>query len=453
MSLASSTPSDAPPPSWRAGTLTYTTGALLALFVWLLWGDFGFFLKERAVQPTLQIMLKKFGASDLVLALLVSSMPQAMSLILVPIVGYRSDRHRGRWGRRIPFLAVTVPVACVAMLGLAFSPVLGDWLHRFLGASSPGYGPLIVVCLGFFWFVFEFSSVICSCLFHGLITDVVPQGVIGRFYAMFRVVGLLGNITFTAMLLGHVEEYYFQIFLGIACVYALSFSLMCWRVKEGEYPPPAPPPERREWVVRTYLRECFSHSYYRWIFLAIALGYTITWPISLFVYAYAPTVGLDLGTLGKYLTAQLLLSVVQAYPLGWLVDRFHALRVNLVTLVLLLGATIWAFFWVHDARTLGLAVVIVGTLSGSWATTMLPIGPTLFPTARFATMNSALVICFSLSQMLVAPVCGLMLDRLGNDYRYMYYWAALLSAATLLATWVVYRRFRALGGPENYVAP
>ena len=131
-------------------------------------------------------------------------------------------------------------------------------------------------------------------------------------------------------------------------------------------------------------------------------------------------------------------------------NRVSALLVALACIACAAAALHWAAARpLFDIRR----VVIVGTLSGSWATTMLPIGPTLFPTARFATMNSALVICFSLSQMLVAPVCGLMLDRLGNDYRYMYYWAALLSAATLLATWVVYRRFRALGGPENYVAP
>lgn len=444
------------PKLWRVGTLVYTVGGLVALFCWLLGGDFGFFLKERAVQPTLQVLLKKFGASDLVLALLVSSLPQAMSLVLMPIIGYRSDRYRSRWGRRIPFLAFTVPIAFTAMVGLAFSPALGERLHHALGASSPGLGPLVVGALGLFWFVFEFSSLICSCLFHGLITDVVPQAVIGRFYALFRVVGLFGNMVFAGLLLGHVEAYYFQIFLGIAIVYGVSFTLMCWRVKEGQYPDPAPEvvaAEKSQWALVIYAREAFAHPYYRWIFLAVSLGWVMTWPVSLFVYAYAPTVGMDLGTLGKYQTAMLLLSVVQAYPLGWLVDKFHALRVNLATLVLLFAATVWAFFAVHDATTLGIAVVLVGSLGGSWVTTMMPLGPTLFPKARFATMNSAMAICYSVSQMIVAPVCGAMLDRLGNDYRYIYYWGALMTAATFCAMWVVYRRFRALGGPANYVAP
>lgn len=439
---------------WQVGSLVYTTGGLIALFCWLLGGDFGFFLKERAVLPTMQVLLKKFGASSFVLGLLISSLPSAMSLVMMPIIGYRSDRYRSRWGRRIPFLAFTVPIAITAMVGLAFSPRLGEWLHRLLGGASPGPGMMVLICLGLFWFAFEFSSVICSCLFHGLIADVVPRVVIGRFYAMFRIVGLFGNMVFTAFLLGHVEEYYFVIFLAIAFVYGISFSLMCWRVKEGEYPPVETASSGRlEHAAIIYLREAFSHPYYRWIFLAIALGYVTTWPISLFIYDYAKRIGLDLGTLGKYQTVMLILSVLQAYPLGWLVDRFHALRVNLVTLVLLFGSALWAFIFVDSPTTLGIAVVLVGTLGGSWATSMLPLGPTLFKKEKFATLNSALVICYSTAQMVIAPVTGAMLDLLENDYRYIYYWASLLTAATFLAMLMVYRRFLALGGTENYQAP
>ena len=36
---------------WRVGTLTYTGGALAVLFCWLLWGDFAWSMKERAIGP------------------------------------------------------------------------------------------------------------------------------------------------------------------------------------------------------------------------------------------------------------------------------------------------------------------------------------------------------------------------------------------------------------------
>src|SRR5438094_9583528 len=89
---------------WTVGTLTYSLGGLSVLFFWLLWGDFAFYLKERAVPPTLQILLRTFGASALISGLLLGSLPQVIAMLLGPVVSFKSDRHRGRWGRRIPFL-------------------------------------------------------------------------------------------------------------------------------------------------------------------------------------------------------------------------------------------------------------------------------------------------------------------------------------------------------------
>src|SRR5476651_1446736 len=86
---------------WRVGTLTYTMTGLVILFCWLLWGDFAWAMKDRAIPNTVQILLKKFGASDMVAGLLFGSLPPAIGLILGPIISYKSDRHRGRWGRRI----------------------------------------------------------------------------------------------------------------------------------------------------------------------------------------------------------------------------------------------------------------------------------------------------------------------------------------------------------------
>ncbi|HNC25256.1 MAG TPA: MFS transporter, partial [Opitutaceae bacterium] len=67
---------------WRAGTLTYSAGALAILFVWLLWGDFAWQLKERSVAPIVQIMLRKFEASDFLTGFFLLSLPSAIGLVL-----------------------------------------------------------------------------------------------------------------------------------------------------------------------------------------------------------------------------------------------------------------------------------------------------------------------------------------------------------------------------------
>src|SRR5882724_12206607 len=88
---------------WTVGTLAYTTGGLVILFCWLLSGDFAWAMKERSVMWVVQLLIKKFEASDMEAGLLIGTLPQILALVLTPIVSYRSDRHRGRWGRRIPF--------------------------------------------------------------------------------------------------------------------------------------------------------------------------------------------------------------------------------------------------------------------------------------------------------------------------------------------------------------
>ena len=87
---------------WQVGTLTYTTAGLAVLFGWLLWGDFTWILKERAITAIAQIMLRGFSAPDWLVGLLIGSLPAGIALILGPIICVKSDHTRTRWGRRIP---------------------------------------------------------------------------------------------------------------------------------------------------------------------------------------------------------------------------------------------------------------------------------------------------------------------------------------------------------------
>ncbi len=179
-------PSDAssqmPRKIWSIGTLTYTTSGLVILFCWLLWGDFAWALKDRSIPPIVQLLLKKFDASDMLTGLLFGSLPPAIGIILGPIISYKSDHHRGRWGRRIPFLLIPTPIAVISIIGLAFSPQIGAYLHHWLGPHSIGLNFNILLFLGLFWMLFEFATAIANAVYSALINDVVPTAVLGRFY-------------------------------------------------------------------------------------------------------------------------------------------------------------------------------------------------------------------------------------------------------------------------------
>ncbi len=79
---------------FRCGTLLYTQASLFVLFSWLLWGDFCFSLMENIWPNVLPFILKAEGAPNLLLSLLVTTIPNAMNFVLNPIISTASDRYR-----------------------------------------------------------------------------------------------------------------------------------------------------------------------------------------------------------------------------------------------------------------------------------------------------------------------------------------------------------------------
>src|SRR5687768_17091772 len=101
---------------FRAGTLTYTRAGLIALFFWLLWGEFCFTLMGFIKPYVLPIQLKSLGATNQAIALFGVTIPNLLSLFIAPIINVRSDRYRSRWGRRIPFLILATPFVSLFLI-------------------------------------------------------------------------------------------------------------------------------------------------------------------------------------------------------------------------------------------------------------------------------------------------------------------------------------------------
>ena len=454
---SSSRDSSAAPKVWRAGTLTYTSGGLAVLFGWLLWGDFAWMLKERSAFPVVQIMLRKFEASDWLTGFFLLSLPAAIGLILVPVVSYRSDRHRGRWGRRIPYLIVTTPMAAIALAGIAFCPLLAEWLHTAMGWPADKFNITVITLMGLSWTVFEFGTVIANAIFLSLLNDVVPREWLGRFFGMFRAVSLLTGMVFNYYLIGHVREHHVPILAGIAAIYGIGFMMMCLKVKEGEYPPPETmnPDQPRGFVsaVRTYGRECFTQPYYILIFAALALAPLSFTPVNLYSIYAADHFGLSMETYGKFIVGTYACSLLLAYPLGWMADRVHALRMAIGSLAIYVLVMIAGWFWVGGPQSFGIVLLVHGVISGCYFTGAAALGQMLFPKLKFAQFASAGAMLLSVCNIAFGPAMGRVLDWLDHDYRYTFGAGALIALAALAVTLAVYRRFLALGGTKNYVAP
>jgi hypothetical protein len=72
--------------TWQVNGLVYTAGGLVLLFVLMLTGDFAWAFKDRSVAMITKVLFKKYGASDFLNGLLISSIPLILGVILTPIV-------------------------------------------------------------------------------------------------------------------------------------------------------------------------------------------------------------------------------------------------------------------------------------------------------------------------------------------------------------------------------
>jgi MFS family permease len=413
-------------------------------------------MKERSVAPLVLLLLRKFSTSDTLASWMLVAIPQVIGLILSPIISYKSDRHRGRWGRRIPFLLIPTPIAALAMIGLAFSPFIGARLHTALPGSILNLNQSILIFFGSFWIIFEVATIAANSVFGALVNDVVPQSVLGRFYGMFRALSLIAGMIFNWWLLGKAPDHYVPIFLGVGALYALGFSLMCLKVKEGKYPPPPidsqGPPSRIE-AVKTYCRDCFTKPYYFWIFAALIIPGLAFLPINTFNLYFSQSVGMSTDRYGKLMAFYFFLSLLQAIPLGYLVDKYHPLRVAMVAIILHGAASLWGGIFIHNQTTFAIAYVATGTLSGTWFTATAALGMVLLPKMKFAQYASAIGVVGSITNTLFGLLMGPFLDFSHHHYIYTYQAGFVLDALGLIATYIVFRKFLALGGTKHYVAP
>ena len=452
--VASAVPGGSSAKTWSVGTLTYTTGGLILLVVLLLAGDFAWSMRERSVFPLFQVLLRKYEASDLLSSLLLGSIPACLTVLIWPVVSVWSDRTRSRWGRRIPFLFLPTPLVAGAMVGLAYSPQIGVWLQQLLGGTGNPKLYILTV-FGLFWILFEVFAMVTNSVFYGLVNDTVPRVLIGRFYALFRMASLGAGVYFNYSLIGYAETHAKEVFLAIAAFYLVGFSLMCRFVKEGTYPPPPPVVQNDTFFAKIgrYFRECGHHRFYRLTFVTLSLASLAPVAVNLFSLYAAKSYGIETDKYGKYLALSYICSFVISFPLGWLADRYHPMRVASTCMAIYALTMVAGFFWVHDASTFAVFFIAHTVLSGCYGTASMGLYPMVFPQAQFGQFFSAYSLLFNFLVFGASPVLGYVLDLSGNWYLLVFAISGGVGVATVVLWGFWYRQFKAGGGVKGFVPP
>ncbi|MDR1190977.1 MAG: MFS transporter [Verrucomicrobiales bacterium] len=464
--------------TWRCGSLTYTKPALVMLFFWLLWGDFCYVLTEAVVPSVMPLKFKALGASNTLMALVMATIPGALGAVLNPVISFRSDRFRGKWGRRIPFLLFTLPGLVACLVILAFADQIGLGLRDLLltaggGAISPNHA--ILATLGVSLILFTFFNAFTTSVFWYLLNDVVPEKLLARFLSWFRIISLGTSSLYNFFVLKHAETHYAEILIGGAIVYAIGFTLLCLNVKEGEYPPPPENVDHKPGLlsaVKTYARECHVHRLYWYQFLGAFSGsfgtcLGLVGGTGGFMLFYYKSRGLDLAQIGQLVAIYNIVVAVLVLGTGWLADRFHPIRVVAAgvawNVVVLLAGTVW-IFWnpAPEVAYWGWATLMLGLAAPNAAMAAMSDPPLLMrvmPRSRFGQFCSANNLWRTVGGLVGAVAGGGFLDVMKrfvdeeHTYCYIPVWQIVFTVPTVVLFYKFFKTWKKCGGDTDYEAP
>jgi len=459
------------PKIYHCGTLTYTTRHLAILFFWLLWGDFCYTVMESVTGPIMQLKFQALNASNTEIGLILGTIPGIVYSFLNPIISFKSDRYRSAWGRRIPFILFTLPFLVLFLLALAFGNQIGLAIaHLGIFGKTISSDQVVILTLGTLLVSFTFFNTFVTSTFWYLFNDVVPEHLLARFMAWFRVISTLSAAAYMYFIFPYSGTHSTQIFVSAALLYFVGFGLMCTNVKEGEYPPPTPYDGGGTGpiaAIKTYGKETHSFMHYWYLWFCTFIG-GIGGGVGMFGLFFSLALGLSMKQISVINTTVLIAVSILTIGTGWLADRFHPIRVVLVgaTMGLLLvtpSGLIW-LFWLPSPTivfyvSLGIAIGLTApaqALSGMWDPPMLM---RLFPRSHYGQFCSTNAVWRAMGGIIGGGLSGAYLDIVthfvGKERAYFYIpiWSlffAIPSYGLLIGLYFSWKRY---GGDDSYVPP
>lgn len=439
---------------WKVGTLRYTFRGLTVLFIWLLWGDFCFSLFESIFGRFMPLYLKELKVSNLLIAALTGSVAGLLNILLLPHISMASDRYRSRWGRRVPFLAWSTPCTVLSLAVIGWAPEIATWLHTNIGPLG-GFTPAgITLCiLSVFIVSWHFFNMVLVNIFRFLLKDVVPDEAMPRMLSYFTIVGTAGGMFFNWFLFPHVLEERKLICAGVGTLYLIFFGLMCWRIKEGRYPPPPPKQKGYFSTLCVYFRECLSIPIYRNIVMVSVLMTFAGATGNFSLLYFTKTLGISTEIQGRFGVATSFCSIVVMIPMGYICRKLHAPRLILAAAFSLVLFQIFGYWFLCNEPT-WVAFAFIGVIpAAAWNLALATLQMELFPAAKFGQYFSSTNAIGYGSGAIGNLLIGRFFDMANSNYRLYFLILLLCYAAAIVPLTMIYRDWKRYGGPDQYVPP
>jgi len=425
---------------WFVGTLSYDRKQLVKLFAWLLWGDFVVMLMMSVMPQLLPLSLKHYGASNAMIGLLVGTIPVAINFIFNPIISTISDRHRGRSGRRLPFLLWPTPIITLFLLLVGYAPQLGEYCHQTFFSGLCDRNMMVLILTGIFVIGYQFFNLFVAAIYWYMLADVVPSALMGRFFSMMRLVSQLAGFVFGKYLFVYAEHYMSTIYLAIGLLYLVSFMAMCFGVKEGQYPPPEPNLaglNPLKWL-REYFKTCFKKPEYISVFCLTALFNTWCAASLLFNFIGLNDLHLSYQAVGE-VTGWGALAAVPAVVLGgWMVDRIGATKLTFMAAGFLSITAFAAFFFINSYTTYLIFSIMLFAGIAFFQIGQFPMFVEVFPKEKYGQFSSANAMVACSLMMVNNYGVGKFVDLMHDQYRFLLlylavFWSMMLIPLVIIA--------------------
>jgi hypothetical protein len=245
--------------------------------------------------------------------------------------------------------------------------------------------------------------------------------------------------------------------------------MMCWKVKEGKYPPPPAVEEGRNSLligIKTFMKESFTSRFY-WLFFLANTCYALTCVAGTFSILQARSIGVSLEFLGKTVAVAAVAGAALMYPAAIIADRQHPLRVLIwATIAVICVQPVWLVFLFYDfspavthAIFIGITVISTAVVS-LYSAAELPMYMRILPKSRYGQFSSANAMVRSLAVIFGGLILGFLLDRLAvvydtKDYCYRFIpiWAILSMLGSLYFLRRLYATWEKMGGAKSFRPP
>ncbi|MBE6376929.1 MAG: MFS transporter [Lentisphaerae bacterium] len=457
---------------YECGTLRYSLGGLLLSVGLILFAFFSFTLTTNIINNLIPLHLKDaLGADNKTITLIIGTIGGIFNITICPIVSFKSDRYRSRWGRRIPFILWTLIPYVLSITGFAFSSEIAVFFQKLAGLSKFAPTTITIVTIGIIMAFYQFFYMFVGSVIYYIYNDVIPVAFQARVVGAVQVACTVATTVFNLFLLKYSLSHFKLLMLFAAIIYTAGVGVMCFLLKEPDYPPvPEKDAEKSSGSrgVLTFVKESFSHPFYWYAFISTGLMSVST--IGTFLIFFNQNMGLSLDSIGKLFGIQgvinTALSIAGAAAGTLLIDRWHPVRVYLFGLLLSLLEPLFflkflfatppamVFWWSS------LIMMIFLRISGTFYNlSSMPMLMRTYPQSRFGQFCSACAMLRSILVLVFGLVLGACIDLLKYQgglgdfaFRYIWLWRLLWMLPSALFFILLYRQWLRLGG-DKFRAP